>query len=177
MSALSGALARASRVRVAAFDVDGVLTDGALMFDSNGVEYKAFSSRDGLGLKMLKSADIEVAIITARSSKIVSDRMQSLGIDRLFQGAQDKFQALQELCKQLSVTPNDIAYTGDDLLDLPVMRNVGFAIAVADAHPLVKRHAHWCTPSAGGRGAARESCEFILDAQGKLEAAFAPYLA
>lgn len=166
---------RATGVRLAVFDVDGVLTDGRLIFDNDGGEYKAFSVRDGLGMKLLRRTGIEVAIITARSSRIVTDRMASLGVELVLQGRENKLDAFRELLGSVGLNAVQTAYVGDDVMDLPVMAEVGFAAAVADAHPLVRERAHWCTESAGGEGAAREVCEFILRAQGKLEGALAPY--
>ncbi len=168
---------RAAQVRLVVFDVDGVLTDGRLYYTDDGLELKAFHSRDGHGMKLLMNSGVELAIITARRSPTVSKRMESLGIRHVFQGRLEKLPAYRELIADLGLTPEQTAYVGDDVVDLPVMTRVGLAIAVADAHPLVKRHAHWQTPHPGGRGAARDVCELIMEAQGTLEAQLAPYLA
>ncbi len=168
---------RAAQVRLVVFDVDGVLTDGRLYYTDDGLELKAFHSRDGHGMKLLMNSGVELAIITARTSPTVTRRMESLGIRHVYQGRLEKLPAFEELIQELGLTPEQAAYVGDDIVDLPVMARVGLAVAVADAHPLVKRHAHWQTTHPGGRGAARDVCELIMEAQGTLEAQFAPYLA
>jgi 3-deoxy-D-manno-octulosonate 8-phosphate phosphatase (KDO 8-P phosphatase) len=170
-------IARARAVRLVVFDVDGVLTDGALFIDTEGREHKVFHSRDGHGMKMLRDCGVELAIITGRSSPAVTHRMASLGIEHVFQGQQDKLPAFRQLLATLDLEADQAAYVGDDVVDLPIMRRVGFAVAVADAHPLVKRHAHWQTANPGGRGAARDVCELIMEAQGRLDAALERYLA
>lgn len=167
---------RASSIRTVIFDVDGVLTDGSLYLGDDGQEYKAFNSRDGHGMVMLAHGGVTLAIITGRRSDVVRIRMESLGIEHVLQGRREKLPAYKELKQQLGVDDHQVAYVGDDVVDLPVMRRVGLAVAVADAHPLVLEHAHWRTPSPGGRGAAREVCEFILRAQGKLDPMLAAYL-
>ena len=169
-------LEKAARIRLVIFDVDGVLTDGSLFLGDDGQEYKAFNSRDGHGMKMLQSNGVEIAIITGRSSQVVSHRMASLGIEHVYQGARDKAPAYVELRDKLGLDDAQIAYVGDDVVDLPVMRRVGLAIAVQDAHTLVKKHAHWQTPSRGGLGAARDVCEMLLEAQGKLDDELRKYL-
>ena len=169
-------LERASRVKLAIFDVDGVLTDGSLFIGDDGQEYKAFNSRDGHGMVMLRQTGVTLAIITGRSSEVVRIRMASLGINHLYQGILDKLAAYEELKQSLGLTDEAVAYVGDDVVDLPVLRRAGLAVAVADAHPLVQRHAHWQTRSPGGRGAARDLCELIMEAQGTLEAMMAHYL-
>lgn len=169
-------LERASRIRLAIFDVDGVLTDGSLFIGDDGQEYKAFNSRDGHGMTMLRQTGVTLAIITGRSSEVVRIRMTSLGINHLYQGIQDKLMAYEELKQSLKLTDEAIAYVGDDVVDLPVLRRAGLAVAVADAHPLVQRHAHWRTASPGGRGAARDLCELLMEAQGTLDAMMARYL-
>ncbi|MFQ5487631.1 MAG: 3-deoxy-manno-octulosonate-8-phosphatase KdsC [Gammaproteobacteria bacterium] len=170
-------LQRAANIRLVIFDVDGVLTDGGLFIDTEGREHKVFHSRDGHGMKMLQHNGVAIAIITGRSSPAVAHRMASLGIEHLYQGQQDKLPAFHALLEKLGLAPEQVAYVGDDVVDLPIMCRVGLAVAVQDAHELVKRHAHWLTASAGGRGAARDVCELILEAQGHLEAALAQYLA
>lgn len=167
---------RAAGIRLVVFDVDGVLTDGSLYIGDNGIEYKAFNSKDGLGMKLLQKNGVEVAIITARSSNVVKLRMESLGIKHLYQGQQEKLPAFEALRHQLGLNYEQIAYVGDDVIDLPVMRKVGLAIAVADAHELVKKYAHWQTTANGGRAAGREACEMIMQAQGTLEKALGEYL-
>lgn len=169
-------LTKAARIRLVIFDVDGVLTDGSLFLGDDGQEYKAFNSRDGHGMKMLQSNGVTIAIITGRSSQVVTHRMASLGIEHVYQGARDKAPAYAELRDKLGLDDSQVAYVGDDVVDLPVMRKVGLAIAVQDAHELVKKHAHWQTPNRGGRGAARDVCELLMEAQGKLDDELRKYL-
>ena len=169
-------LEKAALIKLVIFDVDGVLTDGGLIMDKDGHEYKKFHSRDGHGMKMLQRSGVDIAIITGRSSPVVGHRMAGLGVRHVFQGQEDKRLAYGELLKQLGLQPQQTAYVGDDVVDLPVMRQAGLAVAVQDAHPLVRRHAHWQTPSPGGRGAARDVCELIMEAHGVLEAQLAVYL-
>jgi 3-deoxy-D-manno-octulosonate 8-phosphate phosphatase (KDO 8-P phosphatase) len=168
--------AKAKTVKLVIFDVDGVLTDGKLFLGDDGQEYKAFHSRDGHGMKMLQFTGVEIGIITGRKSQVVRLRMESLGIEHVYQGKQEKLPAYQELKNKLGLSDEQIAYVGDDVVDLPVMRRVGLAIAVQDAHPVVVQHAHWQTPHGGGRGAARDVCEMIMEAQGTLQASLEHYL-
>ena len=167
---------RAERVKLIIFDVDGVLTDGRLFLGDDGQEYKAFNSRDGLGVALLRDTDIEIAIITARRSEVVRKRMESLQVRHVYQGQENKASAYDMLLNTLTLQPEQVAYVGDDLIDLPVMTQVGLAVAVADAHPVVKRHAHWITPSAGGHGAGRDVIELVLDARDELDACYRRYL-
>jgi len=169
-------LARALGVRLAIFDVDGVLTDGSLYLGDDGQEYKAFNSRDGHGMKMLQQSGVLIGIITGRTSEVVRLRMASLGVEHVYQGRQDKLPAYEELRDKLGLRDAQIAYVGDDVVDLPILRRVGLAVAVGDAHPLVAQHAHWQTPHAGGRGAGRDLCELIMEAQGSLKTAMEHYL-
>jgi 3-deoxy-D-manno-octulosonate 8-phosphate phosphatase (KDO 8-P phosphatase) len=169
-------LEKAARVELVLFDVDGVLTDGSLYLGDDGQEYKAFHSRDGHGMAMLQEAGVRIGIITGRTSQVVAHRMASLGIEHVYQGRRDKLPAFEELLDKLGVTPEATAFVGDDVVDLPILTRVGLAIAVADAHPLVVRHCHWQTPSPGGRGAARDVCELILEARGRLDALLHRYL-
>ena len=159
----------AKNIKLVIFDVDGVLTDGSLFFGDDGQEYKAFYSRDGLGIKLLQRTGVEVGVITARNSQLVIHRMNNLGIEHLYQGRLDKIAAFEEMIKKLNLTAEQTAYAGDDVVDLPVMKKAGLAIAVQDAHPFVKKHAHWITEHNGGRGAARDVCELIMEAQGTLD--------
>ncbi len=167
---------KAARIRLVIFDVDGVLTDGSLFVGDDGQEYKAFNSRDGHGIKMLLKYGVDVAIITGRTSKVVEHRMANLGITHVYQGKLDKLPAYEELRGKLGISEEETAYVGDDVVDLPVMRRVGLAIAVQDAHPLVRQHSHWQTPSAGGRGAARDVCEMLMEAKGVLQGELERYL-
>lgn len=170
-------LAKAREIRLVIFDVDGVLTDGSLFLGDDGQQYKAFHSKDGHGMRMLQHSGVKIGILTGRSSKVVEHRMRDLGVELVLQGRREKLPAFEAMLAQAGVEAAATAYVGDDVVDLPVMRRAGLAIAVQDAHPLVKRHAHWLTASPGGRGAAREVCELIMEAQGTLEAALAYYLA
>ena len=167
---------KAANIRLIVFDVDGVLTDGSLYIGDDGQEYKAFNSKDGHGMVMLQHSGVEIAIITGRTSEVVRIRMASLGIERVYQGKREKLPAYEELKQITGYSDQQIAYVGDDIVDLPVMTRVGLAIAVQDAHTLTKQHAHWVTPSGGGRGAAREVCELLMDAQGTLQSALQHYL-
>ncbi|PIV89225.1 MAG: phenylphosphate carboxylase subunit delta [Hydrogenophilales bacterium CG17_big_fil_post_rev_8_21_14_2_50_63_12] len=166
---------RARAVRMIAFDVDGVLTDGSLIYGDDGQEYKAFNSRDGHGIKMLRASGVETAIITGRSSQVVLLRARNLGIAHLFQGADDKLGAFEKLLASMNLAPEQIAYMGDDLVDLPVLRRCGLAISVPDAPDAVKARCHYVTHTGAGRGAAREACELILRAQGTWAAQLALY--
>jgi 3-deoxy-D-manno-octulosonate 8-phosphate phosphatase (KDO 8-P phosphatase) len=169
-------LQRAARIRLLILDVDGVLTDGRLYLSSDGVESKAFHTRDGHGIKLLREGGVNVAVISGRRSRAVELRMTELGVEHLYQGIDNKLTALDELVARLDLELDEVAHVGDDVIDLPVMRKVGLAIAVQDASEFVKRHAHWQTANAGGRGAVRDACELILEAQGSLEVLLDRYL-
>jgi len=169
-------LNRAKQIELVIFDVDGVLTNGGLILGESGNEYKVFHSRDGLGLVMLRDSGCHIAVISGRSSSIVSERMTTLGIEYIYQGQTDKGEALDDLLDKLNIDAKATAYVGDDFIDLPAMRRVGLAIAVADAHPLVIEHAHWVTKEKGGHGAAREVCELIMHARGTLDSQIQNFL-
>ena len=169
-------LLRAKAVRLAVFDVDGVLTDGKLYFLPDGSEFKTFNTLDGHGIKMLMASGVRTAIITGRSSPVVERRAKNLGITHLFQGREDKLVALDELLAELGLGYEEVAYLGDDLPDLPAIRRAGLGMAVPSADPFVRQHADGVTQARGGEGAAREFCELILRAQGNLEAAQNAYL-
>ena len=160
---------KARITRLLIVDIDGVLTDGGLHFDNEGEEYKTFNSLDGQGLRMLLECGVEVAVITGRQSNIVNHRMGDLGVEHIYQGNRDKQPAFKKLLRDTGVEASQVAYVGDDLPDLPVMRRVGFAIAVQNAHSFVKQHCDWVTSALGGRGAVREISDFILHAQALLE--------
>ena len=170
-------LDKAKRVRLAAFDVDGVLTDGALYYTDAGEEFKAFNVQDGHGIKMLQESGVVIAIITSRSSKLVANRARNLGIDHLYQGVENKLDAMNALLTKLGLTLVEASYMGDDVIDLPVLRRCGFAASVPEAPALVRQHAHYITRARGGHGAVREYCEVVMHAQGSLDAALARYLA
>lgn len=169
-------LEKASRIELVIFDVDGVLTDGSLFLSDDGQEYKAFNSKDGFGMRLLQEAGIDIAIITGRESTLVKLRMEELGITQVMQGRREKGPALDEMMEKTGLTIEQIAYVGDDVVDLPIMSRVGLSIAVQDARPIVKKHAHWITQSPGGRGAGRDVCELILEAHGKWDDIINKYL-
>ena len=162
-------LEKAAKIKLVIFDVDGVLTDGSLFIGDDGQEYKAFNSKDGHGMRMLQDGGVDVAIITGRVSQVVEHRTKDLGIKHVYQGKREKLPAFLELLEKVGLTEKEVAYVGDDVVDLPVMCRVGLAICVQDAHPFVKRHSHWITEHAGGRGAGRDVCELLLEARGKLD--------
>ncbi|MBW7981636.1 3-deoxy-manno-octulosonate-8-phosphatase KdsC [Enterobacillus tribolii] len=168
-------MVRAEKIRLLICDVDGVLSDGLIYMGNQGEELKAFNVRDGYGIRCLITQGVEVAIITGRTSQLVADRATTLGISHLYQGQSDKLLAFNQLLGQLNLKPEQVAYIGDDLIDWPVMDKVGLPVAVADAHPLllqrVAQRSGYVTRIAGGRGAVRELCDLILQAQGKLDEA------
>jgi len=164
-------------VRLVVFDVDGVLTDGRIIFNSVGEETKFFDVKDGHGIKLLMRSGIDVAIITARESDVVSKRAEDLGITLVYQGMKDKKRALDELAAASGVEPGEMAYMGDDIIDLPVLRRVVFSAAVADAVEEVKEMVDFVANRPGGRGAARELAELILKVQGKWDEVMKLYLA
>lgn len=162
-------LARAARIRLACFDVDGTLTDGRLFFDIHGQEIKAFHVLDGQGLVQLRKAGITVAFITARTSVIALNRARELGLEG-FDGVTDKLACVDELCTRLGIDRSQVSFMGDDLPDLPVLRTVGLSVVPANAHPWVVAPAHFQTHARGGDGAARELCDLLLTAHGKVDA-------
>lgn len=170
------AMERARPLKLMAFDVDGILTDGTLYFTAQGDEMKGFNALDGHGLKMLADAGITLAIITGRRSRAVELRAQNLGIDLLLQGIEDKRGAMQTLLAQKNMHFAEAGYMGDDVVDLPLLRACGFSASVPGGHALVRQHVDYVTSAAAGHGAVREVCEFVLSAQNKLETALAPYL-
>ncbi len=160
-------LARASRIKMMIFDIDGVLTDGSLYYGADGEAIKRFNVHDGLGIKMLPEFGIATAIISARISPITARRAQDLGISHVFQGAQEKHLAFAQLLAQTGFTAIECGYMGDDVIDLPLLTRVGFAISVPNGRNEAKQAAHYVTQASGGDGAAREVCELVLQAQGK----------
>lgn len=169
-------LEKAKKIRLVIFDVDGVLTSGTLIYGPQGSEYKNFSIYDGMGIRLLQKAGIVTAIITAKTSSGVARRVQDLEIQHYYHGQEDKVIAYEELKQKLGLTDEQIAYIGDDLPDLPVLRRVGLAVSVPNAPEIIRKHTHWTTTQPGGKGAARELCETILQAQGLLEQVLLPYL-
>ena len=169
--------ARAARLKLMAFDVDGVLTDGSLYFTDAGTEIKSFNTRDGQGMRMLQDAGVTLAIITGRDAACVTWRMKNLGIEHVYQGIGHKLTTFHALLAKLGLDPDEAGFMGDDVIDLQVMAACGFSAAPADCHELNRQRADYLASHPGGRGAVREVCEFILAAQGKLDAVFARYLA
>ncbi len=171
----AGAAAKAARVALLLLDVDGVLTDGGIVYDDGGREIKRFHVRDGHGIKMLQRAGVEVGIITGRNSGVTGVRAKELGISLVRQGATDKVAAWRDILSSRGVPPEASAYVGDDIVDLPLLKSVGFAAAPADAEPYVLESADFVSSRAGGQGAVREVIEFILRSAGRWDAAAARY--
>ena len=169
-------LERASRISLLALDVDGVLTDGKLFFDSLGNELKAFNSRDGLGMKALQMCGIKLAIITGRESPMVTRRAEQLGIDFVYQGSADKLSAYMDLLQKSGLQEEQVCFAGDDWIDLPVLLRSGLAVSVPGADQEVKDRVHWVTSREGGDGAVREICELILTSQGHYQTLLKKFL-
>ncbi|KAF1711426.1 phenylphosphate carboxylase subunit delta [Pseudoxanthomonas kalamensis DSM 18571] len=165
-------LQRAARVRLACFDVDGTLTDGRLLFDSEGRESKSFHVADGQGLAQLRHFGVRVAFVTARDSRVARLRGEELGAE-VHAGAKDKLACVRELCERHGLALEQVSFMGDDLPDIPPMRHVGLSVAPANVHPWTRPHARWITRAAGGEGAARELCDLLLAAQGHVPALLA----
>jgi len=154
-------------IKLLLLDVDGVMTDGRITYDNDGGELKSFDVKDGHGLKLLQRAGIEIGIITGRQSEVVARRAAELGIELVYQGVKDKLVPFNEILEKLRISPEEVAYVGDDVVDLPVMRRVGFAVTVADAVEDVKPFADLVTTRDGGRGAVREVCDLLLKKSGR----------
>ena len=167
---------RLRRVRLLALDVDGVLTDGRLYFQADGIEIKAFHTHDGHGIKLAQRAGIVVALITGRDSPMVSQRAAALGVKHVFQGAEKKLTVLRELCGRLGLELEQVAYCGDDMPDVAAIRRAGVGISVPGAPSYIRQHADWVTESVGGHGAVREICDTLLQAQGHWDAVLDTYL-
>ena len=168
---------RAAAVKVMIFDVDGVLTDGTLTYGPDGEVTKTFFVLDGLGIQLLNKTGIKTAIISARKSPIVVKRAADLGISHVYQGIHDKRVAFAELLAETGVSASECGYIGDDVIDLPLLLQVGLAVTVPSGHPEVQHRAHYVTRANGGRGAVREVCDMVMRAQGTYERALAPYFA
>ena len=173
---MSDLTAAARRLKLMAFDVDGVLTDGRIYYTDEGIEFKGFNTLDGQGMKMLAGAGVQLAIITGRRSRCVEIRAGNLGIDLLFQGVHDKLATMRDLVARLGIGLDEAGYMGDDVVDLPVMQACGFSAAPANAHAVVRSRSRWLATLKGGEGAVREMCDAVLDARGQLDAALAPWL-
>jgi 3-deoxy-D-manno-octulosonate 8-phosphate phosphatase (KDO 8-P phosphatase) len=171
---------RARRVKVLLFDVDGVLTNGDITIipnaDGKGTEVKSFSAHDGLGISLARLAGLKIGFVTKRNSQVVAIRARDLKIDHVYQGQSHKMEAVNQILAAENCTLEELAYVGDDIIDLPVMRVVGLAIATANARPQVKAAAHYVTPLAGGQGAGRDAIDFILTERGVLESTIEEYL-
>ena len=167
---------RAKRLKLMIFDVDGVLTDGGLRYGPEGELIKTFNVLDGHGIKLLQKSGVRTAIISARQSPIVARRANDLGISILLQGVEDKRSAFETTISELKLAPEECGFMGDDVIDLPVMTRVGFAISVPNGHAEVRSRAHFIPQAHGGKGAVREVCDFIFCAQGNYESALSPYL-
>ena len=171
------ALARAKRVRLMLFDVDGVLTDGKLWYGPSGEALKAFGAPDGHGIKLLMQSGVSVALLSGRTSPAVAVRAAELGVPHVLQGIDDKLAAFEALRAKLGIPAGETGFMGDDLIDLPVLRRCGFACAPREAHELVRSHVQYVARAPAGAGAAREICDLLMRSQGTLEAAVARYLA
>lgn len=167
---------RAAKVRLMIFDVDGVLTDGSLHYGADGEALKTFNVQDGLGIKLLQEGGIRTAIISARRSPQVTARAKDLGIEFVHQGGHDKLTPFNALVAQLGLTNEQVGFIGDDVVDLPILSRVGFAVGVPNARPEVMTRVHHVTQRAGGGGAVREVCEFVLRAQGLYDKIMAQFL-
>ncbi len=172
--------ARAQRIKVLIFDVDGVLTDGQIFVipgpDGKGIESKGFAAHDGLGITLGRLGGLRIGIITKRSSQTVAIRAHDLKLEFVYQGQAHKMNAIREILEKTGYSLEELAYVGDDIVDLPVMRVCGLAIATANARKQIKDVAHYTTPNVGGQGAGRDAIEFILSAQGTLEKAIEQFL-
>lgn len=168
-------LPRAREISLLLLDVDGVLTDASIIYTDSGTEYKAFSTRDGLGIRLLQEAGVAVGVITARSSEAVRRRAADLQLAHVYQGARDKLVAYEQILREQQLQPSQIAYMGDDWLDLPLLVRVGLAAAPVDAVAEVKEVAHYVTRQPGGKGAVRELCELLIAAKGEEQKLLARY--
>jgi 3-deoxy-D-manno-octulosonate 8-phosphate phosphatase (KDO 8-P phosphatase) len=177
MTASLTPIERAARVKLMIFDVDGVLTDGSLHYSADGEALKTFNVYDGLGIKLLQEAGIVTAIISARISPQVTRRAADLGITHLHQGGHDKLTPFNKLLDQTGLTAAQVGFIGDDVVDLPILRRVGFAAAVSNCRAEVRAVAHHVTAAHGGRGAVREVCEYLMQAQGSYERVLAQFQA
>lgn len=159
--------ARASRIRCLFLDIDGVLTDGKLYIGPNGEETKTNYVRDGLGIKMMLKAGLQVAVISGRPSEAMRNRLTWLGVQHIALDTEDKEPAYLRMCKEMGLSDEQCAHMGDDVPDLPLMRRVGLSLSVADGHPRALAAAHWVSQYTGGHGAVREAVDLILDSQGR----------
>ncbi|MBS9779513.1 MAG: HAD hydrolase family protein [Moraxellaceae bacterium] len=173
---LEKVLDKATKIKLLALDVDGILSDGKIIYDANGIETKAFYVQDGVGIKALQNNAIQVAIITGRTSPMVAKRAEELGIKHIIQGRDDKGIALQELADSLNLQLAECAYMGDDLPDIKALQIAGLAVTVPNAHNEVKQRADFITKKSGGNGAVREVCDMILQEKGLYQAFIEKYI-
>lgn len=167
---------RAKNIKLVIFDVDGVLTAGVLTYSHEGIEVKNFHVHDGQGMKLLMKSGVNIGVITTCKSSIVKRRIEDLGITHLYQDQTDKLPAYEDLKQKLKLRDEEIAYVGDDLPDLPMLKRVGLAITVSNAPKIIQQYTHWITKAKGGKGAAREVCDFIMQAQGTYQSIIDSYL-
>lgn len=172
----SKVLERAKKIKLLLLDVDGVLTDGGIILTGDGDEIKVFSVLDGMGIKLLQNAGVEVGILSGRHSSVVIHRAKELGIELLYQGELVKLHAFEKILKEKGLTAEEVAYAGDDWLDIPLLKRVGLAIGVPNAWPPVNDFVHYITTKEGGKGAVREICELILTAKGLWDTFLKNYL-
>jgi len=166
----------AQKIRLAVFDVDGVLTAGTLSYGVDGIERKHFHVHDGQGMKCLQKSGVAIAIITSCRTEMIQRRMKDLGVLHVYQGIQDKLPAYEDLKQKLNLQDEEIAYVGDDLPDLPMLTRVGLAVTVPNAPRIIQQYVHWTTNAPGGNGAVREVCDFIMQAQGTFQSIIHSYL-
>jgi 3-deoxy-D-manno-octulosonate 8-phosphate phosphatase (KDO 8-P phosphatase) len=167
---------KAKAIRLFIFDVDGILTSGVIYYGSQGTEMKGFHVHDGLGIKLLQKSGVTVAVISAKHSELVTKRLQDLKIEHMYLGHEDKVPAYEALKQKLQLDDHEIAFMGDDLPDLPLLRRVGFAVTVSEASSIMQEHAHFITTRKAGKGAVREACEFVLHAQDRYHYVIQSYL-
>ncbi|WFE68895.1 HAD-IIIA family hydrolase [Thiomicrospira sp. R3] len=167
---------KAEKIKLLLLDVDGVLTDNRLIYGDDGQEYKAFYTRDGLAMVLIQKSGIEIGIITGRTSELVKKRMQDLKIKHLYQGVPDKLPTFETLMDKLAISLDEVAYMGDDILDLPILRRVGLSACPKDSDPEVISRVDFVSGFEGGRGAVREFCELIMKAQGHWQTHMGFYL-
>jgi 3-deoxy-D-manno-octulosonate 8-phosphate phosphatase (KDO 8-P phosphatase) len=158
---------RLSKIRILILDVDGVMTDGRIIMDDEGRQMKNFDVRDGHGLKMIQRCGVKVVLLTGRTSEVVKHRARELGIKDIYQGARNKKEVFEKILDKHKLPPEAVAFIGDDIVDIPVLNRVGFSASVVDAADIVKKSVDYVTRNQGGRGAVREICDLILQAQGK----------
>lgn len=166
---------KAQKIKLVVFDVDGVMTDGGLTLGDDGQEYKTFNTQDGLGMKLLSDSGVALAIITGLTSEVVKNRAENTGVQYIYQGIHNKLEAFNDLIEKCNLAPEQVAFMGDDVVDVPPMKRCGFGISVPAAPDNVKAIADYVTNKSGGKGAVRELCELMMHAQGTYEAQMAQF--